>query len=178
MKKQTNIFKGIFILIISTILVAIIGFSAFKISKHTGNVNTFYVEIDGKKITSLESGYQINKNSPLSVEIKMPLSKESPNYIVDVVPNVIKGKDFNYLIDNHFLMTYSNEENLFDGFIVNKNDNSFTIKPVGSATQVIQKSYPVNTVEDISQYEYDDMFSLIVYSLDEDIKIRINFTII
>lgn len=178
MKGQANVFKGIFILIISIILVAIIGFSAFKISKHTGNVDTFYVEIDGKKITSFESGYQVNQNKPLCVEIKMPLSKESPNYIVDVVPNVIKGKDFNYLIDNRFLMTYSNEENLIDGFIVNKKDSMFTIKPVGSATQVIQYSYPFNTVENISQYEYDDMFSLIIYSFDEDIKIRINFTII
>ncbi len=178
MKGQANVFKGVFILIISIILVAIIGFSAFKISKHTGNVDTFYVEIDGKKITSIESGYQINKYKPLKVAIKTPLSKELPNYYIDVVPNQIKGKDFNYLIDDRFTMTYSNEENLIDGFIVNKKDSSFTIKPFGNATDVIQKIYPVNTIEDISKYEYDDMFSLVIYSCDEDIEIRVNFTII
>ena len=174
-KGQGKIRKIVAYIAIILVFVLGVGFLAYFTGGFTSEFKTFYVEIDGKEIMTNASGYEMNVNEPLTVNVKYTLTDEAQGYSVKVIPNAIEGKDFDFKLDED-VYSYQAEKDLTDGFIIERSESSFTIKPKGGITEILQAIYPDNVVEDCRQYAYENMFTLVVYSYDGNSSVTINFT--
>lgn len=176
MKKQGNISKIIAYLAIVLVFVLGIGFLAYFTGGFTSEFKTFYVEIDGKEVMTSASGYTMTPETPLSVNVKYTLTDEAQGYSVKVVPNSLEGKDFDFTLDGD-VYSYQSEKDLTNGFIVERKDDSFTIKPVGGITDVLKAVYPNSKISDCQKYAYDNMYTLIVTSYNGNSSVNIHFSI-
>ncbi|MBO5067622.1 MAG: hypothetical protein II988_04220 [Clostridia bacterium] len=176
-KKQGKIGKVIAYILILLIVVGAIGFLAYYTNGFTGGIKTFSVECNGKEVMTSSSGFEMTVNEPLTVKVKYTFGGENVSgYSVKVVPNKLAGKDFDFKVDE-YLYSYQAEKDLTDGFDVEYGENTFTIKPKGNLTEILQAIYPNNVVEDCSQYSYENMFMLIVYSYDGESSVLLNFSV-
>ncbi len=176
-KKQGKIGKVIAYILILLIVVGAIGFLAYYTNGFTGGIKTFSVECNGKEVMTSSSGFEMTVNEPLTVKVKYTFGGENVSgYSVKVVPNKLAGKDFDFKVDE-YLYSYQAEKDLTDGFDVEYGENTFTIKPKGNLTEILQAIYPNNIVGDCSQYSYENMFTLIVYSYDGESSVLLNFSV-
>lgn len=157
-------------------LVAAIGFIAYYTGGFTGGFKTFYVEVDGNQILTSANGYEMTADEPMTVNVKYTMSDEVSGYSVKVVPNQLSGKDFDFTLDGD-VYSYQAEKDLTAGFDIEYGDTSFTIKPKGSITDILQAIYPNNTIEDCRSHAYENMFTLVVTSYDGESAVSINFSI-
>ena len=170
-KKQGKIGKIIAYFLILLIVVGAIGFLAYYTNGFTGGIKTFSVECNGKEVMTSSSGFEMTVNEPLTVKVKYTFGGENVSgYSVKVVPNKLAGKDFDFKVDE-YPYSYQAEKDLTDG------ENTFTIKPKGNLTEILQAIYPNNVVEDCSQNSYENMFTLIVYSYDGESSVLLNFSV-
>lgn len=176
MRKQGNVGKIIAYLAIVLVFVLGVGFLAYFTGGFTSDFKTFYVEIDGKEVMTSANGYRMTPEKPLSVNIKYTLTDEAQGYSVKVVPNSLEGKDFDFSLDND-VYSFQAEKDLTNGFIVERKDDSFTIKPVGGIVDILQAVYPNNKVGDCRKYVYDNMYTLVVTSYNGKQSVSINFSI-
>ena len=176
-KKQGKFGKVISYFLMLFILVGAIGFLAYYTDGFTGGFKTFTVECNGKEVMTSASGFEMTRNEPMTVKVKYTFGGESVSgYSIKVVPNALAGKDFDFKVDE-YSYSYQAEKDLTDGFEVEYEENSFTIKPKGNLTGILQAIYPNNTVEDCHQYSYENMFTLIVYSYDGESSVLIHFSV-
>lgn len=140
-----------------------------------GDFRTFYVTVEGKDIFTTGGGYKASQNEPLKAEVKYALA-ESNGYSVKVVPNVIEGRDFDFVLDGE-VYSFQAEKDLTKGFEIEYKESSFTVTPKGSITDILQAIYPESTVEDCNSMRYRNMYTVIVTSYDGKASVRINFTI-
>ena len=75
------------------------------------------------------------------------------------------------------MYSYQAEKDLTDGFVIERSETSFTIKPKGGITDILQAIYPNNVVEDCRDYAYENMFTLVISSYDEQSSVTVNFSI-
>lgn len=176
MRKQGNVGKIIAYLAIVLVFVLGVGFLAYFTGGFTSDFKTFYIEIDGKEVMTSANGYRMTPEKPLSVNIKYTLTDEAQGYSVKVVPNSLEGKDFDFSLDDD-VYSFQAEKDLTDGFIVERKDDSFTIKPVGGIVDILQAVYPNNKVGDCRKYVYDNMYTLVVTSYNGKQSVSINFSI-
>lgn len=176
MKKQGNISKIIAYIAIVLVLVLGVGFLAYFTGGFTSEFKTFYVEIDGKEVLTSASGYTMTTDKPLTVNVKYTLTDENQGYSVKVVPNALEGKDFDFTLDGD-VYSYSSEKDLTDGFIIERQDGSFTIQPVGGITDILKAVYPSSKIDDCRKYSYENMYTLIVSSYNGNSSVSINFSI-
>ena len=175
--KQGAFVKILSWVLIVLVLVAAIGAISYFTGGFTGEFKTFYLNVDGKDILSTASGYQMDKNEPLTVNVKYTFAgEEVSGYSVRVVPNVISGKDFDFTIDGE-PYSFQAERDLTAGFDIEQSDNLFTIKPKGSLGEVMAAVYPENVVGDCTNSGYDNMFLLVVDSYNGESTVTIAFTI-
>lgn len=164
------------VLIVLT-LVGAIGAIAYFTGGLSGEHKSFYIEIGEDKITSNASGYEMTVDEPITVNVKYSLSDgETSGYTVKVVPNVIANKDFDFKLDDD-VYSYQAEKDLTAGFEIEYSETSFTIKPKGGITEILEAVYPNNTVEDCRGFAYENMFTLVVTSFDGESSVSINFSI-
>ena len=176
-KKQGKFGKVISYFLMLFILVGAIGFLAYYTDGFTGGFKTFTVECNGKEVMTSASGFEMTRNEPMTVKVKYTFGGESVSgYSIKVVPNALAGKDFDFKVDE-YLYSYQAEKDLTDGFEVEYEENSFTIRPKGNLTGILQAIYPNKTVEDCHQYSYENMFTLIVYSYDGESSVLIHFSV-
>ena len=176
-KKQGKIGKVIAYILILLIVVGAIGFLAYYTNGFTGGIKTFSVECNGKEVMTSANGFEMTANEPLTVKVKYTFGGEhGSGYSVKVVPNKLAGKDFDFKVDE-YLYSYQAEKDLTDGFDVEYGENTFTIKPKGNLTGILQALYPNNVVEDCNIYSYENMFTLIVYSYDGESSVLLNFSV-
>lgn len=168
--------KIIAYVLIVLVLIAGIGMVAYFTGGFTGEFKTFYVEVDGKQIMTNASGYKMTADEPMTVNVKYTMSDEVSGYSVKVVPNALEGKDFDFKLDED-VYSYQAEKDLTDGFIIEHDETSFTIKPKGGITEILQAIYPNNTVEDCRDSAYENMFTLVVTSYDGESSVTINFSV-
>lgn len=176
MRKQGNVGKIIAYLAIVLVFVLGVGFLAYFTGGFTSDFKTFYVEIDGKEVMTSANGYRMTPEKPLSVNIKYTLTDEAQGYSVKVVPNSLEGKDFDFSLDDD-VYSFQAEKDLTKGFIVERKDDSFTIKPVGGIVDILQAVYPNNKVGVCRKYVYDNMYTLVVTSYNGKQSVSINFSI-
>ena len=176
-KKQGKFSKIISYFLIVVILVGAIGFLAYYTNGFTGGIKTFSVECNGKEVKTSASGFEMTENEPLTVNIKYAFGGENVSgYSLKVVPNKLAGKDLDFKVDE-YLYSYQAEKDLTDGFDVEYGENTFTIKPKGNLTGILQAIYPNNVVENCTMYSYENMFTLVVYSYDGESSVLLNFSV-
>lgn len=176
-KKQGKVGKILAYFLIVLILVGAVGFLAYYTNGFTGGFKTFSVECNGKEVMTSASGFEMTESEPLTVKVKYTFGGENVSgYSVKVVPNKLAGKDFDFKVDE-YLYSFQAEKDLTDGFDVEYGENTFTIKPKGNLTGVLQAIYPNNVVEDCVKYSYENMFMLIVYSYDGNSSVLLNFSV-
>ena len=135
----------------------------------------FYVLYNGKEISSDVKGYKMSADKAVTIYVVDKTSEnEETEYTVKVVPNKIKAKDFNFILDGEST-SYQSIDDLTEGFDIDIEGNSFTIKPLGDITTILNAVYVNAEIEDCSEYTYEDMFTLII-SNGED-SIEIDFTV-
>ena len=176
-KGQGKAGKIIAYILILLVVVGAIGFLAYFTGGFTTGFKTFSVEVNGKNITTSASGYEMTVNDPLTVNVKYTFAgDEVSGYSVKVVPNALAGKDFDFKLDDD-VYSYQAEKDLTDGFDIEYNEHSFTIKPKGGITEILQAIYPNNVVEDCRNNAYENMYTLVVTSYNGEASIMINFSV-
>lgn len=136
----------------------------------------FYVLYNGKEISSDVKGYKMSADKAVTIYVvdKTVDEGEETEYAVKIVPNKIKGKDFNFILDGEST-SYQSIKDLTEGFDINVEGNSFTIKPLGDITTILNAVYVNAEIEDCSEYTYEDMFTLIISSGENTVEI--DFTV-
>ena len=84
--------------------------------------------------------------------------------------------DFDFVVDDS-VYSFQKEEDLTDGFIIEKKENSFTITPKGDLTDILRAVYPDSEIADCTDKTYEDMFSLVITSYNGESTVIVNFTV-
>ncbi|MBQ7348029.1 MAG: hypothetical protein IJW55_10275 [Clostridia bacterium] len=171
--------KIIIYVVIVLALVGICGFIAYFTGGFTTDFASFYVTVDGEDVLSTGSNFQVRHDDPMNVEVKYVFasaSDEASGYSVKIVPNIVKDKDFDFRL-NGDVYSFQAEKDLTAGFIIEQEENSFTLTPKGDITAILSAVYPGYNVEDCSDKGYENMFTLIVTSYNGEASIRVNFTV-
>lgn len=166
-------------ILIVLLIVAVAGVIAYFTNGFTSEFKTFYVECDGKKILTENDGYLITPNNPLAVNVQYIFSsvgEKNTDYNVKVIPNKIPNKDFNIMVADK-TQPYQSIEDLTAGFIVDKQQSSFTIKPKGNTNTVLKSIYNETLSGDYANCIYPNMYSLVISSYDGKSKVILNFSI-
>lgn len=164
------------------VLVAVCGLLAYFTNGFTTDFKTFYVECDGKQVLSSGNGYHLTYGEPTTVDVKYTfgaLSQETSGYFVKVVPKTDNDNDFDFTLDGKAYSFYG-ETDFTKGFNIVQEANSFTIEPKGNIDDIIKAVYPTYEVAIPDDETIDfskDMFTLIVYSYNNEASVSINFMI-
>lgn len=175
---KTKIGQVVSYIVILLVIVAVIGVFAYFTNGFTSDFKTFYVSVNGKDVMTSSSGYVITPQDPLSVDVKYTFAfnqSETKGYSVKIVPNKT-DEDFDFSVDGetHY---FGDEKDLSNGFIIDKQEKSFTVTPIGSTPlEILQAIYPENEVYCESK-GYNDMFTLIITSYNGEASVKLNFAL-
>ena len=166
-------------IILIVVLVGLIGVSMYF------SGYTMYAKIGEKTIFDVGSGYTVSSTKPLKVDLGYTFDfggeKDMSGYSVMVVPNTIAGKDFTYKLGETD-KSFQAIPDLTKGFIIEKNDSYFTIKPVGCLNSILGKIHQEELQQDsltISHHhssDYENMYTLVIYSNDGESSVKIHFS--
>ena len=141
----------------------------------------FFVTCNGEAIFDAGGGFTMTKDEPMRVDVGYVKNfggeAENKGYSVRVVPNVIQGKDFDFVMNNS-IYSFQAEPDLTAGFIIEEHDTYFTIAPKGGITQILRAVHPNASVEDCRTSAYDNMYSILIYSNDGEKYVKLNFSIV
>lgn len=180
--KQGGKFKwGSFFAYLAVVLVviAVFGLIAYYTNGFTDDFKSFYVECDGRQILSTANGYEIGPNAPLNVSVNYTfgaVKKDIGGYSVKVIPNADEANGFDFTADGQ-VYSFAAENDLTKGFDIESRADSFTIKPKGGITDILQAVYPDKIIEDCAEKSYRDMYALIVTSYNGKASVKICFTV-
>ena len=160
------------------VIVAVIGVFAYFTNGFTSDFKTFYVSVNGKDVMTSQSGYVVTPSEPLKVDVKYTFAfnqSETKGYSVKIVPNKT-DEDFDFTVDGetHY---FGDEKDLSNGFIIDKQEKSFTVTPKGSTPlEILQAIYSESEVSCESK-GYNDMFTLIITSYNGEASVKLNFAL-
>ena len=175
---KTKIGQVVSYIVILLVIVAVIGVFAYFTNGFTSDFKTFYVSVNGKDVMTSSSGYVITPQEPLSVDVKYTFAfnqSETKGYSVKIVPNKT-DENFDFSVDGetHY---FGDEKDLSNGFIIDKQEKSFTVTPKGSTPlEILQAIYPESDVSCESK-GYNDMFTLIITSYNGEASVKLNFAL-
>ena len=175
-----NAAKIIAYVLIVLAIVGIFGVIAKFTNGFTSDFKTFYVTIDGKDVMTTTNGYVLDKDEPVKVDVKYTFSSsnaEVSGYSVKVIPNAALDKDFDFTMDGS-VYSFQMEEDLTDGFIIEKSEDSFTILPKGDITDILRAVYPEAEIDECKENTYPDMFSLVITSYNGESTVVVNFVVV
>ena len=180
--KNTAKITDIMIKVISYTLVVlaiagIIGVVAYFTGGFTSGFKTFYLTIDGKDVLTSASGYSVDSENPLAVDVKYVfdfVSEEKTGYSVKVVPNTGEVEDFEFTVDGQ-KQSFKAQKDLTAGFHIEYGEDSFTLTPIGNLDEIIQAVYPTSEIGGCDIPGYDNMFALIVTSYDGSASVTVYF---
>lgn len=168
------------ILILLLLFVAIAGFAVF-LKNNVGKLpdSVFYVKIEDKMIFTNATGYGVNADNPLNVEVKNKLLGESkPDYAINIEAD--SSLKFAYAKDGK-LCYFSPTESVAGFFDITETDVGFTLTAKGgSILDMLKCLYPDSTITVDNNFDYGStMFWLTVASKD-DVKsyVKIGFSLI
>lgn len=175
---KTKIGQVVSYIVILLVIVAVIGVFAYFTNGFTSDFKTFYVSVNGKDVMTSSSGYVITPQEPLSVDVKYTFAfnqSETKGYSVKIVPNKT-DEDFDFSVDGetHY---FGDEKDLSNGFVIDKQEKSFTVTPKGGTPlEILQAIYPESEVSCESK-GYNDMFTVIVTSYNGESSVKLNFAL-
>lgn len=165
-------------IVILLVIVAVIGVFAYFTNGFTTDFKTFYVSVNGKDVMTSQNGYVVTPSEPLKVDVKYTFAfnkNETKGYSVKIVPNKT-DEDFDFSVDGetHF---FGDEKDLTNGFVIDKQEKSFTVIPKGGTLQeILQAVYSDNEVV-CENKGYNDMFTVIVTSYNGESSVKLNFAL-
>ena len=175
---KTKIGQVVSYIVILLVIVAVIGVFAYFTNGFTSDFKTFYVSVNGKDVMTSSSGYVITPQEPLSVDVKYTFAfnqSETKGFSVKVVPNKT-DEDFDFSVDGE-TRYFGDEKDLSNGFVIDKQEKSFTVTPKGSTPlEILQAVYPESEVSCESK-GYNDMFTLIITSYNGEASVKLNFAL-
>ena len=175
---KTKIGQVVSYIVILLVIVAVIGVFAYFTNGFTSDFKTFYVSVNGKDVMTSGSGYVITPQEPLSVDVKYTFAfnqTETKGYSVKIVPNKT-DEDFDFSVDGetHY---FGDEKDLSNGFVIDKQEKSFTVTPKGSTPlEILKAVYPESEVSCESKGN-NDMFTLIITSYNGESSVKLNFAL-
>ncbi len=129
--RRTNKLVSLIVLVIVIVIIAIIGFVAYFTNGFSKDLETFYVEYDGAKISSDGlNGVYLPSGSVAEFNVKYVIPGQS-GYRVSIAPN--PDNDFSFTVDD----TPTDWRELGDvtyGFVIEKQADSFTLSVPASFT--------------------------------------------
>lgn len=177
MTKTTKIITYIAIVLA---VITVIGIVAHFTNGFTSDFKTFYVTVDGKDVMTSAGGYRVTTSKPLEVDVKYTFgalnNKVDKDYSLKIVPNNISDKDFTYTVDGE-MKYFQSEEDLSDGFEIDKGEKSFTIKPKGETISEVLSAVYGKSVTDCESKGYTDMFTVIVTSYNGEASVKLDFSL-
>lgn len=159
-------------------VITVIGVVAHFTNGFTSDFKTFYVSVNGKDVMTSGNGYVVTPSEPLKVDVKYTFAfnkNETKGYSVKIVPNKT-DEDFDFSVDGetHF---FGDEKDLTNGFVIDKQEKSFTIVPKGGTPlEILKAVYPESEVTCESK-GYNDMFTVIVTSYNGESSVKLNFAL-
>lgn len=180
MKKSNLINTGIKVIsyiLVVMVLVGVIGVVAYFTGGFTSGFKTFYLTIDGKDVLTSASGYSVDNENPLVVDVKYVFgfaSEGETGYKVKVVPNVVEGEDFEFEVDGE-KQSFQAQKDLTAGFHIEYGEDSFILTPIGNLAEIIQAVYPMSEIAGCDIPGYENMFALIVTSYDGSASVTVYF---
>ena len=171
--------KIIIYALIILVLIGIMGFIIYFTGGFTTDFTGFYATVDGEDVMSTGSNFRMKTDDPLKVEVKYVFASptdEEKDYSVKVVPNPIKDKDFDFIL-NGDKYSFQSEKDLTAGFTIKRDGSVFTVAPKGNLTEILTAVYPDDTIGDCTDKAYENMFTLVVTSYNGEAEVRINFTV-
>lgn len=159
------------------IVLVIVAAGGFLASLSGDNEQSFYVEIGDKTVKDSASGFEFSPNEPTTVTLKPLRGEDSLNgYEVMIVPNTEVSKDFDYTVNGEW-HSFQSIEDLTDGFIIDYEDDSFSISATGNVSDILRRVHGDAVVADADGKGYRNMFTMLVTSHDGDTTIRVDFTV-
>lgn len=166
-------------IVILLVIVAVIGVFAYFTNGFTTDFKTFYVSVNGKDVMISGSGYVVTTKEPLTVDVKYTFGAfnkdESKGYSVKIVPNKT-DEDFDFSVDGETRF-FGDEKDLTNGFVIDKQEKSFTVVPKGGTPlEILKAVYPESEVT-CENKGYNDMFTLIITSYNGESSVKLNFAL-
>lgn len=181
MKNTTTVTATVVKVVSYTLVVlaiaGIIGVVAYFTGGFTSGFKTFYLTIDGKDVLTSASGYSVDSENPLVVDVKYVFdfaSEEKTGYSVKVVPNTGEVEDFEFTVDGK-KQSFKAQKDLTAGFHIEYGEDSFTLTPIGNLDEIIQAVYPTSEIGGCDIPGYENMFALIVTSYDGSASVMVYF---
>lgn len=181
MKNTTTVTATVVKVVSYTLVVlaiaGIIGVVAYFTGGFTSGFKTFYLTIDGKDVLNSASGYSVDSENPLVVDVKYVFdfaSEEKTGYSVKVVPNTGEVEDFEFTVDGQ-KQSFKAQKDLTAGFHIEYSEDSFTLMPIGNLDEIIQAVYPTSEIGGCDIAGYENMFALIVSSYDGSASVTVYF---
>lgn len=177
MTKTTKIITYIAIVLA---VITVIGIVAHFTNGFTSDFKTFYVTVDGKDVMTSAGGYRVTTSKPLEVDVKYTFgalnNKVDKGYSLKIIPNNILDKDFTYTVDGE-MKYFQSEEDLSDGFEIDKGEKSFTIKPKGETIVELLSAVYGKSITDCESKGYTNMFTVIVTSYNGEASVKLDFSL-
>lgn len=176
-KITDTMIKVISYTLVVLVIAGIIGVVAYFTGGFTSGFKTFYLSIDGKDVLTSASGYSVDSENPLVVDVKYVFDfagEEETGYSVKVVPNASEGEDFEFTVDGQ-KQSFKAQKDLTAGFHIEYGENSFILTPIGNLDEIIQAVYPTSEIGGCDIPGYDNMFALIVTSYDGSASVTVYF---
>lgn len=176
-KVTATVVKVVSYTLVVLAIAGIIGVVAYFTGGFTSGFKTFYLTIDGKDVLTSASGYSVDSENPLIVDVKYVFgfaSEGETGYKVKVVPNVVEGEDFEFEVDGE-KQSFQAQKDLTAGFNIEYEENSFTLTPLGNFNEIMQGVYPTAEIDCSGVNRYENMFALVVTSYDESASVTVYF---
>lgn len=142
-----------------------------------GFKSTFCVKINGHIVSDSYNNFIVSDNKPLKGTVStLSLNPDGTTYSIKVVPNQIDGKNFVFYVNGERHI-YQAEKDLTEAFEISVNGNEFSVSPkCVTVTDTLRAIYG-DTVTPCDNRFYENMFTLVVFSIDEKSEIRLNFSV-
>lgn len=182
MAKQSKVSKIISVLLVIALLAGAFAGVAILLKKSLDGVlpdSMFFVKISDKTIFSTASGYVVNKNNPLTVEVKKSLlNDDKANYTVTI--DADSELSFSYVKDGKVNL-FKSSVDVSDFFVIVDNEKGFVLTAKGSSVtemlNVLNDGSSISVEEKYIDYK-KTMFWLTITSKD-DVQsfVKIGFSI-
>lgn len=176
-KVTATVVKVVSYTLVVLAIAGIIGVVTYFTGGFTSGFKTFYLTIDGKDVLTSASGYSVDSENPLVVDVKYIFdfaSEEKTGYSIKVVPNTGEVEDFEFTVDGQ-KQSFKAQKDLTAGFDIEYGENSFTLTPCGNLAEIIQTLYPTSEIGGCDIPGYENMFALIVTSYDGSASVTVYF---
>ena len=178
-RSSGNILSVLTAILVIAVIVSVGSFLYKFTNGFNEELKTFYVTINDKKVISSANGYTVSPKSGLTVKVKYIIkAPESTDkqYSLKITSNYDKENNFDFTVDGK-IYSFGTGEDYTAGFDITYGNDYFILKPKGYINDVLGAVYTDKQLSDCTNKEFDDMFTLTVYSYNGESSVTVSFTI-